>query len=85
MDLSGTRFYYRDGCHLCEEMAAVLFHGWPEVAAAMEWREVDARPEWRSAFGLQIPVLTLGDKVVCALRPDPEQLEACFGPRSGPL
>lgn len=66
-------------------MAALLFRGWPTVAAAMEWRQVDARPEWRSAFGLQIPVITLDDRVVCALRPDPDQLEAYFGPRAGPL
>ena len=63
----------------------MLFRGWPEVAAAMEWRAVDARPEWRSAFGLQVPVVTLGDQVVCALRADPEQLEAYFGPSAGPL
>ncbi|MCG6966958.1 MAG: glutaredoxin family protein [Chromatiaceae bacterium] len=78
-------FYFRDGCHLCEELAAVLFRGWPEQAAVMEWRDVDARPEWRRMHGASVPVLMAGDQVVCALLPDLARIEQYFGPMANPV
>lgn len=85
MPTPGPVFYYRNGCHLCEEMAAVLFRGWPEQAAAMEWRDVDQRAEWRAAYGEHIPVLMLGENIVCALRPDPARIAEYFGAGLDPL
>jgi hypothetical protein len=78
-------FYYRNGCHLCEEMAAVLFRGWPQQAAAMEWRDVDQRADWRAAYGERIPVLMQGDDIVCVLRADPARIAEYFGPGRDPL
>lgn len=78
-------FYYRDGCHLCEELAAVLFRGWPEQAAAMEWRDVDRRSEWRSAYGAQVPVLVLENEIICALQPDLALIERYFGEMVNPV
>ncbi len=78
-------FYYRNGCHLCEEMAAVLFRGWPEQAAAMQWRDVDERPEWRERHGNEVPVLMLGDQIICRLRPDLARLAEYFGTIANPL
>lgn len=72
-------FYYRDGCHLCEEMAAVLFRGWPDRAAAMEWRDVDSDAGWREAYGLRVPVVMLGRDLVCESRPDLRYLARYFG------
>lgn len=77
--------YYRNGCHLCEEMAAVLFRGWPEHAAAMEWRDVDEREDWRRAYGERIPVLEQGEEIICVLRPDLARLAEYFGPAVNPL
>lgn len=78
-------FYYRDGCHLCEELAAVLFRGWPGHAAEIEWRNVDANPDWQAAYGASIPVLMLGDEVVCRLRSDPARLAQYFGASLNPV
>ncbi|MCB1800507.1 MAG: glutaredoxin family protein [Gammaproteobacteria bacterium] len=71
--------YYRDGCHLCEELAAVLFRGWPEHAAAVQWRDVDSDPAWRETYGLRVPVLLIGERLVCEFRPDIRRLSECFG------
>lgn len=78
-------FYYRDGCHLCEEMAAALHRGWPEVLEAMQWRDVDAQESWRAAFGERVPVLTLGDEILCQYRIDPARVQAHFGASLNPL
>jgi len=78
-------FYYRNGCHLCEELAAVLFRGWPQYAQHMEWRDVDERPEWREAYGDKVPVLLQGPETVCALRPDLGRIAQYFGEMANPV
>ena len=78
-------FYYRDGCHLCEELAAVLYRGWPAQATAMEWRDVDQRPEWRELHGRAVPVLMLGEEVICQLRPDLARISQYFGAMANPV
>lgn len=78
-------FYYRNGCHLCEELAAVLFRGWPEQAARLEWRDVDERADWRRRHGETVPVLMLGEAVICQLRPDMARIAQYFGPKANPL
>jgi hypothetical protein len=78
-------FYYRNGCHLCEEMAALLFRGWPEQAEAMVWRDVDQRAEWREDYGDLVPVLTQGGETICALQPDPGRIAQYFGEMANPV
>ncbi len=58
-------FYYRDGCHLCEEMAAVLRQQYPVLFAQLQWRDVDSEPEWRANFGQLIPALVLDQELIC--------------------
>ena len=82
---AGAVFYYRNGCHLCEELAALLYRGWPDHAHAMQWRDVDTRPEWRLAYGESVPVLMLGEDVVCALQPDIARITQYFGVMANPL
>ncbi|MCB1925610.1 MAG: glutaredoxin family protein [Gammaproteobacteria bacterium] len=74
-----TVFYYRNGCHLCEELAAVLFRGWPEQAERIDWRDVDTDSAWREEYGLRVPVLLADDELVCELRPDLQRLSRYFG------
>jgi hypothetical protein len=73
-------FYYRDGCHLCEEMAAFLFRHWPQLAAGLRWVDVDGDPQLAQRYGLDVPVLTVGGQVVCRHAPDTAALQRCFGP-----
>ena len=84
-DDTAVYFYYREGCHLCEEMAAGLFRNWPAVGERMQWRDVDSREAWRDRFGLWVPVLALGDRVLSEYVLDPEQLKAHFGPPANPV
>jgi hypothetical protein len=85
MTAASPVFYYRDGCHLCEALAATLFRGWPSAAAAMEWRDVDSDPAWRAEYGLRVPVLMLGDLEVCALQADLDRISRYFGPIADPV
>lgn len=78
-------FYYRDGCHLCEEMAALLYRAWPNQAETMEWRDVDQQAEWREAYGDLVPVLTQGGETICALRPDLRRIAQYFGEMANPV
>ncbi|MCB1774263.1 MAG: glutaredoxin family protein [Gammaproteobacteria bacterium] len=78
-------FYYRDGCHLCEELAGLLFRHWPAQAEHMEWRDVDQRPEWREAYGHRIPVLLADDALVSELVPDPERIAQYFEASNNPV
>ncbi len=72
--------YYRDHCHLCEQMAAFLFRHWPQVAAALHWVEVDTDARLAARYGRDVPVLTAAGELVCQHVPDPVQLVRYFGP-----
>ncbi|MDJ0739004.1 MAG: glutaredoxin family protein [Gammaproteobacteria bacterium] len=77
--------YYRDGCHLCEELASVLHRGWPTQTDGLDWRNVDSRDDWRRLYGLRVPVLMVGDAVICELQADPQRLKHYFGDPINPL
>lgn len=79
------RFYYRDGCHLCEEMAAVIHSAWPEVMSVMIWVDVDADAEARASYGLKVPVLICDGKVVSEYRLDADSMCLYFGPGRVPV
>ena len=73
-------FYYREHCHLCEDMAAYLFRHWPQVAAGLRWVDVDRDPQLAARFGADVPVLTVGEQTLCRHLPDPEAFTRYFGP-----
>lgn len=79
------RYYYRDGCHLCEEMAAVLHRCWPQQFGQMEWVEVDSDPVYQSAFGHLVPVLEVDGQVLCHYFADVAKIGACFGNSVNPV
>jgi hypothetical protein len=58
--------YGREGCHLCEEMAAQL----RALGIAFEKIDVDADAGLRLKYGRDVPVLVSGD-LVCKHRLDP--------------
>src|SRR5437660_1345015 len=47
----------RDGCHLCDEMAAVLDEVLPGYGLSWAPRDVDAEPELRARFMDAVPVV----------------------------
>ena len=81
----GVLFYYREGCHLCEQMAARLFSEWPQVAEHMQWCDIDSRDAWAARFGQRVPVLMKGPEVVSEYFLDPGRMRAHFGPPANPI
>ncbi|WP_260843349.1 glutaredoxin family protein [Sedimenticola selenatireducens] len=68
-------FYYRDGCHLCEDM-------WHQLREIQEQRsfeivlsDVDHDPGLIERFGTLIPVLASGEQIICNYYLDPIALE----------
>jgi hypothetical protein len=78
-------FYYRDGCHLCEEMAALFYRDWAGWADRVAWRNVDERTEWRTHYGDRVPVLADAHGVICEGRPDPDRIARYFSDLPLPL
>jgi glutaredoxin len=73
--------YSRPGCHLCDEMKALVYR----VAAAtarIEDVDISTDPELESRFGLEIPVLMIGGKKVAKYRISEEALKKLLADRS---
>ena len=85
MSAEPLRLYYREGCHLCEELAALLYRGWPQLLDELEWVDVDRSAELASCYGLRVPVLTRGDRTICELQADAGALRAVFGEPANPV
>ncbi len=70
----------RRDCLLCDEMLAAL----NEFAAGtplppLRRLDVDSDPELTRRYGLQVPVLLLGETLVCRFRFDPAALSRHLG------
>ena len=67
--------YYRENCHLCDDMWQHLL----EIKAARDFQlvlvDVDSEVELQQRFGTLIPVLLGGDQVICNYYLDPVALE----------
>lgn len=75
--MSGLVLYHRRGCHLCEQMLAAIYGSYgDEVEVALV--DVDTDPELKDRYGLRIPVLAAGGKVLCEGRLDEAALDAYF-------
>jgi thiol-disulfide isomerase/thioredoxin len=62
IDVQKFKFFYRNGCHLCEDMY-VLLQAYKEFKnISFELINVDRDPKVRDKYGLLIPVLTDNDE-----------------------
>jgi glutaredoxin len=79
--VTGITIYSRSGCHLCDEMKALVYR---VVAGTARIEEVDIStdPELESRFGLEIPVLMIGGKKVAKYRISEEALKKLLADRS---
>lgn len=68
--------YSRPGCHLCDEMKAVVGRVARSAPAPLTFSEVDIStdPELERRYGLEIPVLTVDGRKVAKYRIAEEQL-----------
>ena len=67
-------FLTRPGCHLCDEMEALLATELPQLGATYEAFNVDHDPGLRQRYGDVIPVLMRDGKAVAKVRCSAAQL-----------
>jgi len=68
--------YSRPGCHLCDEMKAVVERvaGAEIPPAAIETIDISSDPELEARYGLEIPVLLVNGKKAAKYRVGEEEL-----------
>lgn len=65
----------RTGCHLCDQMAAVLDQVLPAFDLSWSPRDVDAEPDLKTRFSDVVPVLLRDGLPVAKVRIDRRDLE----------
>ncbi len=56
--------YYREGCHLCEQVVASLFQLQEELGYEIEQIDIDMDPDLRKKYDVDVPVVTYQDEVI---------------------
>ena len=56
--------YYREGCHLCEDMEGLLFELLPASSFRLERIDIDDNPELQRELNDQVPLLVSGKQVL---------------------
>ena len=56
--------YYRDGCHLCEQVVASLFQLQAELGYEIKQVDIDADLVLREKYNVDVPVVTYKGEVV---------------------
>lgn len=56
--------YYREGCHLCEDMEALLHELLPVGSFRLERIDIDDNPELQRDLNDQVPLLVSGKQVL---------------------
>ncbi len=56
--------YYRDGCHLCEQVVASLFQLQAELGYEIKQIDIDADPVLREKYNVDVPVVTYKGDVI---------------------
>ena len=57
--------YSRDGCGLCEDMAAALARLRARASFELEIVDIDADPALQARYAGAIPVLAAGEREIC--------------------
>ena len=71
--------YYREGCHLCDDMAFSLRALLADTAHRVKHVDIDRDEALRQRFTADVPVLCHGDEVVCKHFLDLEKLTQFLG------
>lgn len=71
--------YYREGCHLCEEMLQALRGLQPRLGFRLQLLDVDRDPGLRRRYDEWVPVLNHGEREICHYRLDEAALREALG------
>ena len=77
--------YSRPGCHLCDEMKAVVQRVVRTEQAPIQVEEIDIStdPELEARYGLEIPVLLVDGRKVAKYRIDEQALKRIVAEKAG--
>ncbi len=62
MSAIALALYSRPGCHLCDEMKAVIALALREFDCTLEEIDISGQPELEARFGIEIPVLCVNGR-----------------------
>jgi len=68
--------YVREGCHLCDQFLVELAQDLGPAGEGLSVVDVDADEGLATRYGLRVPVLALGETVLCEGRYDPSGVPA---------
>jgi len=72
--VNALRIYSRPGCHLCDEMKAVVERVQRTTPLALEEIDISSDPNLESLYGLEIPVLFVNGTKAAKYRVTEEDL-----------
>jgi glutaredoxin len=75
--------YSRPGCHLCDQMKAVVERVGRSVALAVEEIDVSTDPALEARYGSEIPVLLVGGTKAAKYRVTEDELRRILTARAG--
>jgi glutaredoxin len=73
--------YSRPGCHLCDELKAVVKQVGATIPLAIEEIDISADPELERLYGLEIPVLFVAGKKLAKYRVGEQDLRRILAGR----
>jgi glutaredoxin len=78
-----VRIYSRPGCHLCDDMKAVVHRVARTISLSVEEIDISKDPALEAEFGLEIPVLFVAGKKAAKYRVGEEELRRILAGRAG--
>lgn len=67
--------YLRTGCHLCEDMLAILYELQPALDFGLDLVDISGNPQLEAQYGTKVPVLVGAEQEICHYFLDKAALE----------
>ena len=75
--------YSRPGCHLCDEMKALVARTARSNSITVEEIDISTDPDLEKRYGLEIPVLMIDGKKIAKYRIGEDELKRALAARAG--
>jgi glutaredoxin len=81
--MSEVTIYSRPGCHLCDEMKALVLEVGRSVPFSLREIDISDNAELETLYGLEIPVLLVDGWKIAKYRVSEQQFRRALNSRSG--
>jgi hypothetical protein len=81
--MSEVTIYSRPGCHLCDEMKALVLEVGRSIPFSLLEVDISGDPELETLYGLEIPVLLVDGWKIAKYRTTADQFRRALSSRSG--